>query len=127
MRSGNIRSSSSGIQKTIGKEKTQRKIVRCARRAVKALQDMKASTSLAIKKQLESIANVKTKSKVQEKNNSSDSRILRSSQVDVKSSPPANKKVMKEKVFKVNVSRNLRSSTVLSEKPIPRKRNTKIK
>lgn len=122
MRSGNIRSSSSGIQKTIGKEKSQRRIVRCARRAVKALQDMKASTSLAIKKQLESIANVKTKSKGQEK----DSRNLRSSPPDAKSSsPPTNKKAMKEKVFKVNVIRNLRSNAVLSEKP--RKRNTKLK
>ena len=128
MRSGNIRSSSSsssGIQKTIGKEKSQRRIVRCARRAVKAFQDMKASTSLAIKKQLESIANVKSRSKGQEKSNSPDSRILRSSQTDVKSSsPPANKKAMKEKVFKVNVIRNLRSNAVLSEK---RKRNAKSK
>ncbi|KAL7017632.1 hypothetical protein ACKWTF_010459 [Chironomus riparius] len=124
MRSGNIRSSGI-IQKTIGKEKSQRRIVRCARRAVKAFQDMKASTSLAIKKQLESIANVKSRSKVQEKNTSSDSRILRSSQSDVKSSPPANKKEMKEKVFKVNIIRNLRSNAVYSEKT--RKKNTKSK
>lgn len=137
MRSGNIRlssspvASSSGIQKTIGKEKNLRKATKAVKKGVKnALQDEKPSTSIAIKK-IESSGIVKSQN-----NNSStnikttenkvtvekgqnivqpESRILRSSQA----SPQVTKKT--------NVMRNLRSSAASNEKSSPKKKNGKIK
>jgi hypothetical protein len=138
MRSGNV-CPPSGVQKTITKDKHKR-IARYVRKTIKTINDIKASTSAALKK-LESLSLLKTASpspstsnkhrvaessgSKHEKSSSSSTptaatstvaKILRSSQISAKKSS-----------LKVNVIRNLRSNAILTEKSIQRKRNSRVK
>lgn len=140
MRSGNTTSTpTTGVQKTITKEKNQKRIVKLARKAIKTLQNVaKTSTSAALKK-IEAISNVKAitntsnKSKVNGKVDaaltvpssssaegaSSTKRVLRSSsQIDIQSEAS-----QKSEVIKISPVRNLRRN----DKSIQSKKNGKIK